>query len=125
MNNDDYDFDKELGFRLKTIRQMRRMSQQHLGDMLGITFQQVQKYEAGTNRMPPERIDTCAKLFGIPVGYFFGRENDKGVHFDKRVMTIAAAIAALPSDDIAKKMYHLVLAINGNCTADKVEEKAA
>ena len=124
MGNHEKDiFDRELGFRLKKLRQMRRMSQQDLGAMLGVSFQQIQRYETGANRMPPERIYHCAHLLGVNIGYFFGlMDNDRtdghggdgknGEQFDKRVLTMASSIVALPSDDIARAIYQLTRSIN-------------
>jgi len=119
------DFDRELGFRLKTLRQMRRMSQQDLGAMLGVSFQQVQRYETGTNRMPPERIHACALAFDIDVGYFFGMMDGTGqtgpngsrtgTQYDKRVLTLASSIAALPNDEVANAIYHLTRSIANAC----------
>lgn len=105
------EFDKELGFRLRRLRQSRRMSQKVLGEILCVSFQQVQKYESGTNRMSPELLYRCSKIFEIPVGYFFGVEGGSLSTYDKRVMNIAAAIASVSSDEIVNKMYHLALAI--------------
>jgi transcriptional regulator with XRE-family HTH domain len=47
------------------------MSQTELGQPVGITFQQVQKYEKGTNRVSSSRLDQFAKLMGVPVTFFF------------------------------------------------------
>lgn len=112
-------FDRELGFKLKTIRQMHRMTQQRLGELLGITFQQVQKYENGLNRIAPEKINLCAQIFDVPVGYFFGRSDENHIHFNRKVMTIATAIASLPGEDLAKRVYQLVQSINDNLTDQK------
>ncbi len=104
---------------------MNRMSQEHLGNLLGVTFQQIQKYETGANRMSPERIYQCSKVFKVPVGYFFGREDeDNATSFSKRIMTIATAMASLPSDDVCKKMYQLALAISESAKDEASEEAA-
>jgi len=50
------EFNKALGFRLMTLRQSHKMSQEYLGAKLGVRYQQIQKYETGATRMPPERI---------------------------------------------------------------------
>jgi transcriptional regulator with XRE-family HTH domain len=54
---------------------MRRMivgmSQEKLGDALGLTFQQVQKYEKGTNRIGASRLQQIAKALGVPIEFFF------------------------------------------------------
>ena len=47
------------------------MSQEKLGEALGITFQQVQKYEKGTNRMGASRLQQTAGVLGVPIGFFF------------------------------------------------------
>lgn len=52
-------------------RQIVSMSQEKLGELLGITFQQVQKYEKGTNRISASRLYCAAKVLGVPVQAFF------------------------------------------------------
>ena len=47
------------------------MSQEKLGEMLGLTFQQVQKYEKGTNRIGASRLFELARILGVPVQYFY------------------------------------------------------
>ncbi len=47
------------------------MSQERLGDALGLTFQQVQKYEKGTNRISASRLQQISKILGVPVEFFF------------------------------------------------------
>jgi transcriptional regulator with XRE-family HTH domain len=48
-----------------------RLSQEKLGEGLGVTFQQVQKYEKGTNRIGASRLQQIAKVLGVPVEFFF------------------------------------------------------
>ena len=48
-----------------------RMSQERLGEALGVTFQQVQKYEKGANRMGASRLQQIAKVLGVPIEFFF------------------------------------------------------
>ena len=52
-------------------RMMISMSQEKLGDKLGITFQQIQKYEKGTNRIGASRLQNIALVLSVPVGFFF------------------------------------------------------
>jgi transcriptional regulator with XRE-family HTH domain len=63
--------DKYVGARLKMRRLMLEMSQENLGDRLGLSFQQVQKYEKGTNRMSSSRLHQAADILGVPVTFFF------------------------------------------------------
>jgi transcriptional regulator with XRE-family HTH domain len=50
---------------------MLNMSQEKLGESLGITFQQIQKYEKGTNRIGASRLQHIARVLSVPVSYFF------------------------------------------------------
>jgi transcriptional regulator with XRE-family HTH domain len=63
--------DAHVGARLRERRILSGLSQEKLGDTLGVTFQQVQKYEKGVNRIGPSRLQTAARLLGVPVNYFF------------------------------------------------------
>jgi hypothetical protein len=73
--------------------------------------------------MPPERIATCARLFSVPVEYFFGSEQSE-VHsgYSKAVLTVAAEIMALPNDDVRKSVYHLARTINKSWDIQDNEE---
>src|ERR1700716_198448 len=63
--------DKHVGSRLRMRRMMLGMSQEKLGDAFGLTFQQVQKYEKGTNRMGASRLQQAADILGVTVPVFF------------------------------------------------------
>ena len=63
--------DKHVGNRVRMRRLMLGMSQTKLGDGLGITFQQVQKYESGKNRIGASRLQQIATMLGVPVEFFF------------------------------------------------------
>jgi transcriptional regulator with XRE-family HTH domain len=63
--------DKYVGTRIEAARHAAGMSQMLLGDALGISFQQVQKYEKGTNRVSCGTIALIATALQVPVGYFF------------------------------------------------------
>ncbi len=63
--------DVHVGNRIRMRRQIVGMSQEKLGELLGITFQQVQKYEKGTNRISASRLYYAAKTLGVQVQFFF------------------------------------------------------
>jgi transcriptional regulator with XRE-family HTH domain len=63
--------DVHVGSRIRMRRQLINMSQERLGELLGITFQQVQKYEKGANRISASRMFFTAKTLGVPVQFFF------------------------------------------------------
>jgi transcriptional regulator with XRE-family HTH domain len=63
--------DKHVGSRVRMRRMMLGMSQEKLGDALSLTFQQVQKYEKGTNRIGASRLQQIAVFLQVPVSFFF------------------------------------------------------
>jgi transcriptional regulator with XRE-family HTH domain len=63
--------DKHVGSRVRMRRMMLGMSQEKLGDALGLTFQQVQKYEKGTNRIGASRLQQISIILQVPVAFFF------------------------------------------------------
>src|ERR1700693_1712075 len=63
--------DKHVGSRVRMRRMMLSMSQEKLGDGLGLTFQQVQKYEKGTNRIGASRLQQISNILQVPVAFFF------------------------------------------------------
>ena len=63
--------DKYAGRRVRMRRMMLAMSQGKLGDALGLTFQQVQKYEKGTNRIGASRLQQISHILQVPVAFFF------------------------------------------------------
>lgn len=63
--------DVEIGQRVRASRRATGMSQEALGEALGLTFQQIQKYEKGTNRIGAGQLEEIAKILGVPVASFF------------------------------------------------------
>lgn len=63
--------DAQVGNRVRLRRMLVGMSQEKLGEMLGLTFQQVQKYEKGVNRIGAGRLYQVANILGVPISYFY------------------------------------------------------
>jgi len=63
--------DAQVGNRVRLRRMLIGMSQEKLGEMLGLTFQQVQKYEKGVNRIGAGRLFEVARILGVPIDYFY------------------------------------------------------
>jgi transcriptional regulator with XRE-family HTH domain len=63
--------DIEVGRKVRALRLERSMSQEKLGEALGLTFQQVQKYEKGANRISAGRLQRIADILGVPTAVFF------------------------------------------------------
>ena len=71
--------DRHVGSRVRMRRMMLTMSQEKLGDALGLTFQQVQKYEKGANRIGASRLQQISRILQVPVSFFFeGAPNEGG-----------------------------------------------
>lgn len=68
--------DIEVGRRIRTQRLASRISQTALGQKVGVTFQQVQKYEKGVNRVGAGRLQQIADVLGVPVDFFFDKSRD-------------------------------------------------
>jgi transcriptional regulator with XRE-family HTH domain len=63
--------DRHVGSRVRMRRVLVGMSQEKLGDALGLTFQQVQKYEKGTNRIGASRLHQLGNVLGVPIAFFY------------------------------------------------------
>lgn len=72
--------DVHVGDRLRRLRSVRRITQQGLGEALGISFQQVQKYEKGTNRLSASKMFEIMQMFGAGADYFFDGLQEEAQH---------------------------------------------
>lgn len=72
--------DVHVGARIRLRRNMVGLSQERLGDSLGITFQQIQKYEKGVNRVGASRLQAIGNVLNVPVTFFFDDMPDRSTH---------------------------------------------
>lgn len=72
--------DRYVGYRVRVRRALLGMAQERLGTLLGLTFQQVQKYESGTNRISASRLFEIARALDVPVSYFYDEMPDAVVN---------------------------------------------
>ena len=76
--------DAHVGHRVRLRRMLIGMSQERLGELLGLTFQQVQKYEKGINRIGAGRLYEVAGILGVPVAFFYEDvDNERPVQVTK------------------------------------------
>ena len=68
--------DEAMGMRVREARLAAGVTQEKLGEILGVTFQQVQKYERGVNRISSGRLKVLATALDQPLSYFFGDDED-------------------------------------------------
>lgn len=71
MAENPHPVDIYVGQRVRERRKLLGVTQEKLGEALGLTFQQVQKYERGTNRISSSKLYELSQFLGVPIGYFF------------------------------------------------------
>lgn len=104
--------DVHVGQKFKSLRVMRGLTQTELADGLGISFQQVQKYELGRNRISASRLFESARLLGVPISYFFeGLEQDgtsQGPQLDQEAAKVAAAYSNIKDDNLRVQVRNFI-----------------
>ncbi len=134
--------DGYVGERVRLRRKMLGMSQASLAEALGITFQQIQKYEKGINRIGASRLLRMAEIFGVAVGYFFENgmasagddstrpETDAVAAFmaSKEGLALGKAFIAIEDPNVRQKLLALTrslgsagIVINDRDSADQAE----
>jgi len=102
--------DRAVGARIAALRSARGLSQSVLGKSLGVSFQQVQKYETGRNRVGAGRLTTIAEVLGVPVSTLFGGESQ--VSLDPLgvpgASEILKAYTSIPDEGIRRDVLALV-----------------
>jgi transcriptional regulator with XRE-family HTH domain len=124
INREPSDIDVRLGQRLRASRLAIGMSQERLADLLGVTFQQVQKYEKGVNRIAASRLYDICQALDVPVGHFFEGLNRKSTKPEgaerklDRALAMPDAIelvltfASIPTSKIRRRVLELVRAMS-------------
>lgn len=101
--------DVHVGARLRTGRLMRKMSQEVLANRLGITFQQVQKYEKGSNRIGGSRLVDICNTLQLPVEFFF--DGMPGYRMNQNSQIIDPVTASFLASSLGLRMMHAVVAL--------------
>lgn len=120
-NRQPSEVDKHVGVRIRLARQLKQMSQEKLASELGITFQQVQKYERGRNRVSAGRLFQLCQALDVELNFFFdGLELNTGAAGDaERVesfmgspmgVELAAALANIPDASLQRSLLRLIQA---------------
>lgn len=115
------EIDVHIGKRLREARLTRGMSQQALGEALNISFQQVQKYERGSNRIGGSRLWSISNVLETPVGFFFEGLDAKGRskkmpslvpegRLDRRTVELARALKDLKDESVKGHLLRLIKA---------------
>lgn len=124
--------DQHVGSRVRMRRVLLGMSQEKLGDSLGLTFQQVQKYEKGTNRIGASRLQEISKTLNVPPSFFFdGSPNSASISeggFEEKSsssyvvdflataegLVLNKAFVRIKDPKVRKKIVDLVVAMAGD-----------
>jgi transcriptional regulator with XRE-family HTH domain len=116
--------DAEIGLRVRTLRLQRGLSQTELGSLISVTFQQVQKYEKGANRISAGRLQHIAEVLGVPVSFFFaaadapkpppGDEVEFAFLQTEGALRLARAYARIRHPALRLKLLRLTEAIAGD-----------
>ena len=105
--------DQHVGSRVRMRRKMLAMSQEQLADALGITYQQVQKNEKGTNRIGASRLQQLSQILQVPVAFFFeGAPNASAPHASNESALSMAEIDDFVSDLDGLKLMRAFMRIN-------------
>jgi transcriptional regulator with XRE-family HTH domain len=100
--------DAEIGRRLRIRRLEKGISQTELGSQIGVTFQQLQKYESGANRVAASRLRQIAEILEVPMAYFFaeGDTHEKRVDVPSPLDFLKTEGAGVELQEIAKLTCH-------------------
>lgn len=88
--------DVYVGARVKMRRTLLGMSQEKLGEAIGLTFQQVQKYERGMNRISASRLFDISKVLEVPISFFFEEMDEQVAELSPRKLAGASELAEEP-----------------------------
>lgn len=116
--------DRRLGARVRARRRAIGMSQERLADLTGVTFQQIQKYEKGANRIAASRLFDISAALDLPIAAFFEDEEKRGSKTKQErsslddALTVGGSIelvtryAALKSDNLRRRVLALIRAMS-------------
>lgn len=123
--------DIHVGQRLRLRRTLLGLSQETLGEAVGITFQQLQKYERGANRISASRLFNLSQVLGVPVTFFFDDlpapeatlvpdEPSETQEFEsmarRETLELVRAYYRIPDESIRRRTFELVKTLAGDAT---------
>lgn len=127
------EMDATIGVRLRIRRTLLGYSQEKLGRMLGVTFQQVQKYERGANRISASRLHKLSELLSVPISYFYDKgdplhiemysatsmaENNDQTEYDdgtltrREILELARAYNRIKDPAMRKRIFEMTKAVS-------------
>jgi transcriptional regulator with XRE-family HTH domain len=106
--------DVHVGKKLKQIRTMRRLSQTDVAKELNLSFQQIQKYEIGSNRIAASRLYELSRILDVPTSYFFeGLDSNAQASDRDPSLEIVTALAAIRDDTVKSRIVTFIEDVAG------------
>ncbi|KIN65262.1 Transcriptional Regulator, XRE family [Sulfitobacter noctilucae] len=107
--------DLHVGRKLKQIRTLRRLSQTDVAKKLNLSFQQIQKYEIGSNRVAASRLFELAQILDVPPSFFFEglHDNENSAPQKDPGMEIVSALASIKDDEIKTRIVTFIEDVSG------------
>lgn len=107
--------DIHVGRKLKQIRTLRRMSQTDVARKLNLSFQQIQKYEIGSNRVAASRLFELSQILDVPPSFFFDdlHVNENNPPKADPGMEIVHALAAIKDEDVKSRIVTFIRDVSG------------
>ena len=110
--------DRHVSARIRLRRRELGMTQQTLANAVGLTFQQIQKYESGASRIAVSRLYDVATALDTSIGYFLeGRGGDQGVQSNARLAEVSAFVAGDEGLAFAKVLHQMPRAVRRHMLA--------
>lgn len=113
--------DLEIGRRLRQSRLVEQLTQGQLAQKIGISFQQLQKYENGSNRISASRLWSVSRALGLPITYFYdglddGQDNAsakdaRSVNLPDHTIRVARTLNDLVDGEVKNKLFELIRAL--------------
>lgn len=111
--------DLHVGQKIKQLRTLRRMSQTDVARKLNLSFQQIQKYEIGSNRVAASRLFELAQILDVPPSYFFEGLHDNNNAAPKKDagLEIVSALASIDDDALKTRIVTFIEDVSGKTVA--------
>ena len=113
ISKDTKSIDMCIGLRIRLRRQVLKMTQADLGRELGVSPQQVQRYECDGHRVFAGRLHKMARILKVPISYFYEDVASKGKHSSNPIekegfVDLVTALSHIETENVRKKLYHFV-----------------
>lgn len=109
MSDTPHPIDVHVGARVRARRRLLGITQERLGEALGLTFQQVQKYERGSNRISASRLFELSRILAVPVTYFYEGAEAEAVAGEETAALPEVAAAPFGNEQLSSRETHDLL----------------